>query len=76
IARATETPAVRLGALPGFETTIVKFTTDVPRLTAWGEPYLLGPGTIHAAHTPEERIGKAELVEAVELYRRMVVELG
>ncbi|HXU46732.1 MAG TPA: M20/M25/M40 family metallo-hydrolase, partial [Thermoanaerobaculia bacterium] len=47
IARATETPAVRLGALPGFETTIVKFTTDVPRLTAWGEPYLLGPGTIH-----------------------------
>ncbi|HXU29936.1 MAG TPA: M20/M25/M40 family metallo-hydrolase [Thermoanaerobaculia bacterium] len=75
IARKSETPALRLGSLPGFPTTVVKFTTDVPRLTAWGEPFLLGPGTIHVAHTGEERIAKAELVAAVELYRRLVERL-
>jgi acetylornithine deacetylase len=76
IARQTETPAVRLGALPGFETMVAKFTTDVPRLTAWGEPYLLGPGTIHVAHTPDERIAKVDLVAAVELYRGLVQQLS
>jgi acetylornithine deacetylase len=72
VAEVRETPAVRLGSLPGFETTVVRYTTDVPRLTRWGEPFLLGPGTIHVAHTPEERVGKAELAEAVVLYKRMV----
>lgn len=72
IAEMRETPAVRLGALPGFETTVVKYTTDIPRLPAWGQPFLLGPGSIHVAHTPEERIAKRELVEAVEHYKRMV----
>jgi acetylornithine deacetylase len=67
-----ETPAIHLGSLPGFETTIVKYTTDIPHLTAWGEPFLLGPGSIHVAHTPEERIAKRELVEAVGLYRDLV----
>jgi acetylornithine deacetylase len=75
VARMRETPAVRLGALPGFETTVVKFTTDVPRLTRWGEPYLLGPGSIHVAHTPEERVSKAELVRAAELYAELVQRL-
>lgn len=74
-ARLRETPAVRLGALPGFETTVVKFTTDVPRLTRWGEPYLLGPGSIHVAHTPEERVAKADLVQAAELYAELVRRL-
>ncbi len=75
IARTRETPAMRLGSLPGFPTTVVKFTTDVPRLTAWGEPFLLGPGTIHVAHTADERIAKAELLAAVGLYRRLVEQL-
>jgi len=70
-----EVPAVHLGAIPGFETTIVKYTTDVPRLTRWGEPFLLGPGTIHVAHTPEERVPKRQLVEAVGLYRDLVLRL-
>jgi acetylornithine deacetylase len=72
VAEVRETPAVRMGSLPGFETTVVRYTTDVPRLTRWGEPFLLGPGTIHVAHTPEERVGKGELAEAVVLYKRMV----
>jgi acetylornithine deacetylase len=72
IAEIRETPAVRLGALPGFATTVVKYTTDIPRLGHWGEPLLLGPGSIHVAHTPEERIAKRELIEAVRLYRDLV----
>lgn len=72
IAEQRESAAVRMGSLPGFDTTIVKYTTDVPRLGAWGEPFLLGPGSIHVAHTPEERVPKRELVEAVRLYRDLV----
>jgi acetylornithine deacetylase len=50
------------------ETMIAAFTTDVPALTNWGEPLLLGPGSIHVAHTPDERLSKQELFEAIELY--------
>ena len=70
-----ETRAMRLGSLPGFETTVVKYTTDIPRLGAWGEPFLLGPGSIHLAHTPAERVPKRELEEAVRLYAEMVRRL-
>jgi acetylornithine deacetylase len=69
-------PAVLLGSLPGFETTVVAFTTDIPAFgDAWGKPYLLGPGTIHVAHTSEERILKSEIQEAIQIYKRMVKEL-
>ena len=61
-------PFVRMRALPGFDTMVAKFTTDIPSLTNWGEPFLLGPGSIHVAHTPDEKIAKAELLQAVELY--------
>ncbi|HWM94782.1 MAG TPA: M20/M25/M40 family metallo-hydrolase [Thermoanaerobaculia bacterium] len=75
IAEERETRAMRLGSLPGFETTAVKYTTDIPRLGAWGEPFLLGPGSIHLAHTPGERVPKRELEEAVRLYAGMVRRL-
>ena len=69
-------PALRLGALEGLETTVVSYTTDIPAFNgAWGEPYLLGPGTIHVAHTSEERVPKRELLEAVDVYRKMVRQL-
>ena len=71
-----ELPFVQMRALPGFETMVAKFTTDIPSLTQWGEPFLLGPGSIHTAHTPDERIAKAEILEAVELYARLVRQLG
>jgi acetylornithine deacetylase len=70
-----EVPPVRLGTIAGIETTVVKFTTDIPELTRWGEPFLLGPGSIHVAHTGEERVPKRELVEAVGLYQQMIKEL-
>jgi acetylornithine deacetylase len=69
-------PALRLGALDGFETTVVSFTTDIPAFQgAWGKPYLIGPGSIHVAHTAEERIPKSELSAAVPLYQNLVRQL-
>jgi acetylornithine deacetylase len=70
------TPAIRLGGFDGLPTTAVAFTTDIPALGAgWGKPFLIGPGSIHVAHTAEERIAKKELLEAVEIYVRMVTQL-
>jgi acetylornithine deacetylase len=62
-------------ALEGFETEVVAFTTDIPLLTNWGKPLLFGPGSILDAHTSHEKISKRELVEAVSLYRSMVMRL-
>jgi acetylornithine deacetylase len=70
-----EIPFVRLRAVDGLPTMIAKFTTDIPQLTNWGEPLLLGPGSIHVAHTPHERVAKRELLEAVELYIRVAKQL-
>lgn len=63
---------VRMRAVGSLPTMIAKFTTDIPSLTAWGEPFLLGPGSIHVAHTTAERIAKRELLEAVERYVDLV----
>jgi acetylornithine deacetylase len=71
-----EIPALRLGSLEGFKTTVVAYTTDIPAFgTTWGRPFLIGPGTIHVAHTLEERVPKRQLLEAVELYQRMITQL-
>ena len=45
-------------------------------LTEWGEPFLLGPGSIHVAHTPDEKIAKKELLEAVDLYVELATSLA
>ena len=69
-------PALRLGTLDGFETCVVGFATDIPAFGgSWGEPFLIGPGSIHLAHTSEERVPKRELEEAVGLYERLVRRL-
>ena len=70
-----EIPFVRMRALAGFPTMIAKFTTDIPQLSNWGEPLLLGPGSIHVAHTPYEKVAKQELLEAVELYIKVARQL-
>jgi len=59
---------VRLLSVPGFDEYVVRFTTDIPYLSAWGQALLLGPGSILDAHTDHERISKRELNEAVQLY--------
>jgi acetylornithine deacetylase len=70
-----EIPFVRLRAVEGLPTMIAKFTTDIPQLSNWGEPLLLGPGSIHVAHTPFEKLAKSELREAVELYIKVARQL-
>ena len=64
-------PPVHLSTREGFESTVVKYTTDLPFLEPWGERFLLGPGSILVAHTGHERVAKAELREGVDLYARL-----
>jgi acetylornithine deacetylase len=69
-------PPIRFTTVDGMPTTVVSFTTDVPVFgKTWGEPLLLGPGSIHVAHTSEERISKRELSDAVEMYANVVKKL-
>jgi acetylornithine deacetylase len=70
------TPAQRLEPFPGLPTTVVSFTTDIPSFgAAWGKPFLIGPGSIHAAHTADEHISKQQLLRAVDVYAEMVTTL-
>lgn len=59
---------IRLFSVAGFEQCVVRFTTDVPHLSQWGKPLLIGPGSILVAHTDHEKISKVELANAVDLY--------
>jgi acetylornithine deacetylase len=70
-----DVPAVRMHTLPGFETAVFPYTTDVPLLTGWGTPLLLGPGSIHVAHTAEEHVPIDELRAAVDLYEELALRL-
>jgi acetylornithine deacetylase len=70
-----EIPAVRLHTVDGFETAVFPYTTDVPLLTRWGTPLLLGPGSIHVAHTAEEHLAIDELRQAVDLYESLARRL-
>lgn len=75
IVYSLELPFIRMRKVGNLPTMVAKFTTDIPSLTAWGEPFLLGPGSIHVAHTPDEKISKRELLDAVELYVELAREL-
>lgn len=65
-------PPVRLKIADGFDTAVFAYTTDVPFLTNWGTPMLLGPGSITVAHTDQECIEIAELEASVSLYGRLL----
>jgi acetylornithine deacetylase len=72
-------PHVHLGTIPGIETSVVAFATDIPALPEWGTPYLFGPGSVHVAHTDDEFIEIAELHRAVDTYERIarqVIDTG
>jgi len=60
--------------VPGFETTVVNYGTDIPNLCLQDDhkTYLYGPGSIHLAHGPDEHLALAELEEAVLAYERIV----
>jgi len=59
----------------GFKQKVVRFTTDIPHLTNWGQPLLLGAGSILVAHTKDEFVFKRDLEEAVMLYVNLVKKL-
>jgi acetylornithine deacetylase len=66
---------VRLFSVPGVEETVVRFTTDVPYLSNWGKPLLIGAGSILDAHTDHERVSKRELERSVDLYVELANKL-
>jgi acetylornithine deacetylase len=70
-----DTPPLLMEKLNGYETDVAAFTTDLPALTNWGRPLLLGPGSITVAHTAGECVRKADLLAAVDLYCRLVHDL-
>ena len=69
-------PAVRLGVVAGYPTSVVAYATDIPALSNWGTPYLFGPGSIHVAHRDDEHVEIEELRAAVETYERLVRDLA
>ena len=68
-------PPVRLKTVPGFDTNVFWYTTDIPFLSRWGTPLLIGPGSVTEAHTADESVAIAELEEAANLYERLAAEL-
>ena len=68
-------PAMRMHTVPGIETAVFPYATDIPLLTRWGRPLLLGPGSIHVAHTDDEHVAVDDLRQAVGLYERVVMQL-
>ncbi len=70
-----EIPFVRLRSVEGLPTMSAAFTTDIPTLSNWGQPLLLGPGSIHVAHTEAEFVEKQQLHDAVELYAQIARQL-
>ena len=73
--RSIEIPAMRLGALDGFPTSVVAFATDIPAMPSWGTPYLFGPGSIHVAHRDDEHVEIEALRAAADSYERIVDSL-
>lgn len=68
IEEVLEVPPARLHVEGGFESAVFSYTTDIPFLDSWGTPLLLGPGSIHVAHTDHEHITIPELRAGVDLY--------
>ena len=71
-----EIPFVRLRTLDGLPTMVAAFTTDIPALSNWGKPLLIGPGSIHLAHTDGEYVEKKQLQDAVDLYCSIARQLS
>jgi acetylornithine deacetylase len=66
-------PPMKLATTDGFATSVVAYATDVPVLSAWGTPYLFGPGSIRVAHRDDEHIEIDELRAAVDAYERLAI---
>ena len=72
IEHVLEVPPIKMKVVPGFETAVFPYTTDIPFLSAWGQPLLFGPGSILVAHTAHEFVPIFELEAAVDSYEKIV----
>jgi acetylornithine deacetylase len=70
-----DVPPVHLRAVPGFDPAVFSFTTDIPFLNRWGEPLLVGPGSVTLAHTADEHVEIADLERAVDIYATLASRL-
>ena len=70
-----EIPFMRFREIDKLPTMVAAFTTDIPALSQWGEPLLIGPGSIHVAHTDAEYVEKKQLDDAIELYCKITRQL-
>lgn len=75
IEHVLEVPPIRMTTIPGIETAVFPYTTDVPFLTRWGQPLLFGPGSIHVAHTADEYVSVRELEAARDAYVTIAARL-
>jgi acetylornithine deacetylase len=57
--------------VPGIQSEVFPFTTDIPFLDRWGTPLLFGPGSVLVAHTADEHVEIDELLRAVETNERL-----
>jgi acetylornithine deacetylase len=76
----TKASPVNLHTVPGEETCVVAFGSDVPHLQPLllarsGAPMLFGPGSILDAHTDHERVKTRDLRAAAAAYERMALHL-
>lgn len=71
----SEPARFRVPALDVREASIVSFACDLPLLPSWGEPLLVGPGSIRDAHAAGERVSLRDVETAVEIYRTLALSL-
>lgn len=67
----TKSGPQRLVTLPGEETKVVAFGSDVPHLSPLGRALLVGPGSILDAHTSHEGVRTEDLRRAVDTYQAL-----
>ncbi|RKK94550.1 hypothetical protein BFJ71_g8918 [Fusarium oxysporum] len=56
----------------GFETIVLNYGTDIPRLKGSHKRYLYGPGSILEAHSAHEHLKVSDLEQAVEGYKKLI----
>lgn len=67
------TPQYLQYQVPGFESIVLAYSTDIPNLHQnLTKRFLYGPGTIHVAHSDHEYIESQDLVDAIGGYERLI----
>ena len=63
--------------LPGFETDIASYCTDIPNFEELNvKPILYGPGSIHFAHKDDEQITIEELLKGIDGYKNIFYRIS